>query len=268
MKRLTWILTVSLAVVGGAMLEPAQAQESAQVQDSAAVANDPSQMLPSEIEARFKAIRFDPDPEQLVRDAHYWVSNENAHYVWYNEIKDRGGVLSGVGTDQVYLLAGWANSSIVLPMDFDRQIRNLHIAYGAAFMAASNIDEFRSYWKRDNADKMKAALEKYFPSEVDAAMKAWKSGCREVNGRFTRVIKKYSKNSKTSAAAGIPTFLTDETQYNRIRQLWLNHRVIPICGDLTGNNSMIDIAKALRDSGLKLTILYPSNAELFTLLIW
>ena len=92
-------------------------------------------------------------------------------------------------------------------------------------------------------------------------MKAWKSGCREVNGRFTRVIKKYSKNSKTSAAAGIPTFLTDETQYNRIRQLWLNHRVIPICGDLTGNKSMIDIAKALRDSGLKLTILYPSNAE-------
>ena len=87
MKRLTWILAVSLAVVGGAMLEPAQAQESAQVQDSAAVANDPSQMLPSEIEARFKAIRFDPDPEQLVRDAHYWVSNENAHYVWYNEIK-------------------------------------------------------------------------------------------------------------------------------------------------------------------------------------
>lgn len=261
MKRLTWILAVSLAVVGGAMLEPAQAQESAQVQDSAAVANDPSQMLPSEIEARFKAIRFDPDPEQLVRDAHYWVSNENAHYVWYNEIKDRGGVLSGVGTDQVYLLAGWANSSIVLPMDFDRQIRNLHIAYGAAFMAASNIDEFRSYWKRENADKMKAALEKYFLSEADAAMKAWKSGCREVNGRFNRLIKKYSKNSETSAAAGIPTFLTDETQYNRIRQLWINHRVIPICGDLTGNKSMIDIAKALRDSGLKLTILYPSNAE-------
>ncbi len=263
MKKLMWVLALSLSAGCGMFAENAQAQtqETAQKQDVSAVANDPNQMLPGEVEARFKAVRFDPDPDQLVRNAHYWVSNENAHYVWHKEIKDRGGVLSGVGTDQVYLLAGWANASIVLPMDFDRQIRNLHVAYGAAFMASPDIAEFRSYWKKDGAQKMKAALEKYFPDDAEAAMKAWKSGNREVNARFNRVIKKYGNSDSASGASGVPTFLTDETQYGRIRRLWQNHRVFPICGDLTGDKAMIDIAKALRDSGLTMTILYPSNAE-------
>ena len=257
MKKLAWLLGMLFCFAPVATYAQAPAAQESQ-QDAVKVANDPSQMLPAEIEARFKGIRSDPDPEALVRDAHYWVSNENAQYVWYPHIKDRGGVLSGVGTDQVYLLAGWANASIVIPMDFDRQIRNLHVAYGAAFMAAENIEEFRSYWKKENADKMKAALDKYFPSETDVAMKAWKVGVKEVNGRFNRVTKKYTNKEKN---LGVPTFLTDESQYQRIRQLWLNHRVFPICGDLTGNKAMLDIAKALKDSGLKMTILYPSNAE-------
>ena len=233
------------------------AQESGQVQDESAVALDPSQKLPEAIETRFRAIRFDPDPEQLVRNAHYWVSNENAHYVWYPKIRDIGGVLSGVGTDQIYLLAGWANSSIVIPMDFDRSIRNLHIAYGAAFLSSDTITEFKTYWRKDSSEKMKAALEKYFPEDAEVAFKAWKSGRAEVAARIGRVIKRYTEGT----GAGTPTFLTDESQYRRIRTLWQNHRVFPICGDLTGDTSMIDIAKALKESHLSLTILYPSNAE-------
>lgn len=272
MKKIFWLMGISLSLVPAmafsqdAVPQEGTTQETVKQdtakqdtakQDAVRVAQDPSQMLPQEIEDRFKSMRSDPDPDQLVRDAHYWVSNENAHYVWYPHIKDRGGVLSGVGTDQVYLLAGWSNASIVIPMDFDRQIRNLHFAYGAAFLASENIDEFRTYWKKENADKMKAALEKYFPSEVDVAMKAWKHGASEVNGRIRRVIKKYTADK----GAGVPTFLTDDAQYQRIRQLWQNHRVFPICGDLTGDKAMLDIAKALNDSGLKMTILYPSNAE-------
>ena len=264
MKKICWLIGMMLCLAPVATFAQAPAAQEAQQnaqenqQDVVKVANDPAQMLPQEIENRFKSMRSDPDPDQLVRDAHYWVSNENAHYVWYPHIKDKGGVFSGVGTDQVYLLAGWSNASIIIPMDFDRQIRNLHFAYGAAFMASENIEEFRTYWKKENAEKMKAALDKFFPSETDVAMKAWKTGVREVNNRFNRVSKKYSgKDDKIN----VPTFLTDEAQFKRIKQLWENHRVFPLCGDLTGNNAMIDIAKALNDSGLKMTILYPSNAE-------
>lgn len=260
MKKFTYILAAlmfCLPVTASAQDYSSSAQTS---QSSSADANDPSKMLPQEIQTRFENIRRDPDPDALVRDAHYWVSNENAHYVWYPYVKDLGGVLSGVGTDQVYLIAGWSNASLILPMDFDRMITNLHYAYGAAFLSANNIEEFRSYWKSDNPDLIKAALEKYFPDKAADAFKAWKHGVKEVNGRFNRVVKKYTKSEETEITS-VPTFLTDETQYKRIKRLWENHRVFPICGDLTGNKAMIDIAKALRDSNMKMMILYPSNAE-------
>jgi hypothetical protein len=272
MKKILWTLaalamllpTASFAQTPGPN-DPGTAQGSANAgaaQNNNAV-NDPSKVLPEDVEKRFKAIRNDPDPDQLVRDAHYWVSNENAQYVWYPHIKDIGGVMSGVGTDQVYLLAGWMNASIVIPMDFDKMIRNLHLAYGAAFLESENIEEFRTYWKKENESKMKAAVEKHFPGEVDVVMKAWRSGVREVNGRFNRLVKKYNgaKSKEGDVHVSVPTFITDETQYKRIRQLWQNHRVFPICGDLTGDKAMLDIAKALKDSNLEMRVLYPSNAE-------
>lgn len=279
MKKFSWLLAAMLSVFPMTMAaETAFAQTAQAEQDAISKANDPSQMLPQEIEAQFKAVRSDPDPDALVRDAHYWVSNENAHYVWYPHIKDKGGVLAGVGTDQVYMLAAWSNASIVIPMDFDRMITNLHFAYGAAFMASENIEEFRTYWKKDNAAKMKAALEKYFPDKVDAAMKAWKIGCGEVTGRFNRIKRKYTvlgqflkdkaaEDAKQYGANAkqftepLGTFITDEAQFKRIKTLWENHRVFPICGDLTGDMAMLDIAKALNNTGMKMTILYPSNAE-------
>ena len=277
MKKIAWMLGLMLCLAPlTSFAQTAATAENSQSQT--ADANDPNKMLPSDIQARFKALRADKDPDQLVRDAHYWVSNENAQYVWYPYIKDMGGVLSGVGTDQVYLLAAWSNASLVIPMDFDKQIRNLHFAYGAAFLASENIEEFRTYFKSDNAEKMKAALEKYFPEEAAVAMKAWKYGVKEVNGRFNRVVKKYKNlptqlkelaktNPKQYAANAdifskeVPTFLTDEEMYKRIRTLWQNKRVYPLCGDLTGDTAMTDIGKALKDSGMQMMILYPSNAE-------
>lgn len=236
----------------------AQSQETPQSQeDLKKIALDPGQMLPESLESQFKNIRTDPDPEQLVRNAHYWVSNENAHYVWYPYIKDMGGILSGVGTDQVYLLAGWANAAIVLPMDFDRAVKNLHIAYGAAFLSCDSIDCFKKFWFKSNAENAKKVIEQYFPENADDAFKAWKSGRAEVSARISRVVKKYTQTE----GVNVPTFLTDNAQYQRIRTLWQNHRVFPICGDLTGDNAMTDIAKILSNAGLSLSILYPSNAE-------
>ena len=265
MRKWAWLLS-ALVCLGAADVfaqsPDTAAAPAAQTQQSANQdANNPSKVLPKEIADRFKAVRSDPDPEALVRDAHYWVSNENAHYVWYPHIKDIGGVIASVGTDQVYMLAAWSNASVIVPMDFDRMITNLHFAYGAAFMASENIEEFRTYWKKENAEKMKAALEKYFPDQAKDALKAWKSGCREVNGRFNRVTKKYKEVLPTEKQLNVPTFITDEGLYQRIRQLWQNNRVFPVCGDLTGDKAMLDIAKALKDSGMEMTLLYPSNAE-------
>lgn len=216
--------------------------------------NDPSKLFPEEAEKAFKMIRNDPDPANLVRDAHYWISNENAHYVWHPHIKDMGGVFSGVGTDQVYLLAGWSNASVIVPLDFDKKIRDLHFAYGVAFLSSNDIQTFNAFWKKDNADRVKELAQQYFPDQADNIYQAWKSARANVQQRFRLVIKKYT-------TLGIPTFLTDEAQFQRIKQLWTNHRVFPVCGDLTGDKAMLDLASAMTKTGLKLQLLYPSNAE-------
>lgn len=216
--------------------------------------NDPSKPLPADIVVEFKSIHSDPDPEKLVQNAHYWVSNENAHYVWYPHIQNLGGILSGVGTDQIYLLATWSRPAILVPLDFDRQVRDLHFAYGAAFLESEDINSFLSFWKKEGSDKMKASLEKHFPDKEKAAMIAYKTARSTVAGRLSRVSKKYKKLE-------IPTFLTDETHYQIARELWVNQRVYPICGDLTADNAMLELAQASQKSGIKLSVLYLSNAE-------
>lgn len=220
-------------------------------------------LLSDNAQEAFKNLKTDPDPEQLVMNSHYWISNENAHYVWYKHVKDIGGVFSGVGTDQVYLIAGWMNAELVIPMDFDRAISNLHFAYGAAFMASENIDTFLSYWKSSSKKKMHSALKLYFPEYADDAMKSWNLAQKEVSARLRKILRKYSgiSHDKNNRAAGIPTFVTDEEQYRRIRKLWINQRVYPICGDLTGNAAMRSVADALKIAGLKMNVFYTSNAE-------
>ncbi len=251
MKKLLILIALGFVSLNAA---PVCAQTAAETQTQSQDVNDPSKMMPADAEAAFKAIREDPDPEALVRDAHYWISNENAHYVWYPHIQNIGGVLSGVGTDQVYLIAGWSNPSVIVPLDFDRKIRDLHFAYGVAFLSSSSTTEFLNFWKKENKDNVKELAKQYFPDRADDIVAAWEKARGNVQSRFRGVVKKYKD-------LGVPTFITDEAQFNRIKQLWQNHRVYPICGDLTGNKAMIDLAAAMNKTGLKLGVLYPSNAE-------
>lgn len=249
------LVALSLSVSCPIIVQSAQAQESfgKKAADLAQI-HDTTQSLPESIAANFKAIRSDPDPANLVRDAHYWISNENAHYVWYPHIQSRGGVLSGVGTDQVYLLAGWAKPVVIVPLDFDREITRLHFAYGAAFLAAATPEEFIALWGKSKNKEMAAAIAEHFPEDAKAIEKAYKSARSNVYSRLSRVAKKYNKLE-------IPTFLSTQEQYDYMRNMWKNQRVYPVCGDLTGDKAMLDMAKAIEKSGLKLEILYPSNAE-------
>ena len=56
-------------------------------------------------------------------------------------------------------------------------------------------------------------------------------------------------------AVGIPTFLTDQSHYDFIRNLWAQGRVFAIRGDLTADVTMLDLAYAIERSGLTLEAL-------------
>lgn len=210
--------------------------------------------LPDEVRARFEAMRADPDPEALVRNSHYWVSNENSHFLWHDVLDGVGGTLMGVGTDQLYLFAGWARSELVVPLDFDQEIVNLHWAYAVVFEMAATPTEFVELWSDESASAVEARLREVYTDEAQqrAVVRAYDIAHSHVRSRLRRVIRIHEE---------IPTFLTDQEQYDHVRGLWADGRVFPIRGDLTADQSMLDLGDALRASGLDMRVLYLSNAE-------
>jgi hypothetical protein len=213
--------------------------------------------------AALASIRPDPEPPALVRNSHYWVSNEHNHQVWRAALSDVGGALVGVGTDQNYLLAGWARPELLILMDFDGEIAKLHELYGYLFSISATPEDFLRRWRKayegDTRALLRAHLEQRAPAAnaerwVASRLKIYTVTRPLIDRRLTRTLAKYQ-------ALNTPIFLSDQAQYDHLRGLWAQGRALAIRGDLTANNTMLDIARALRAAGVELNALYVSNAE-------
>lgn len=202
------------------------------------------------------SIRSDPPPQQLIKSSHYWISNEHSHFVWHAPLQALGGAYLGVGTDQNYLLAGWSRPELLLLVDFDEAIVDLHRAYRVAFTASATPEAFLELWSQAGADAHAAHIVAAFP---DPALQARVLRARRIARPL--VHKRLRKTLRLYKERGIPTFLDDPAQYGHLRKLWQEDRALAVRGDLTGDATLVDIAAALRAAGLTLAVLYLSNAE-------
>lgn len=231
---------------------------------AAPMASFPLAPLSDAARAALAGVRADPEPPALVRNSHYWVSNEHNHQVWREAITDLGGALVGVGTDQNYLLAGWARPEVLILMDFDGEIAKLHEIYGFLFSISATPEDFMRRWRKPYGDDtralLRAHLERVAPEGVNAAkwvsqrMKIYTVTRALIDRRLARTLAKYKELK-------VPTFLSDQGQYDHLRGLWAQGRAFAVRGDLTANATMLDVARALRAAGVELTALYVSNAE-------
>ena len=219
-------------------------------------AMDPGAPLPDPVRENLASIESDPPPEALTLDSHYWVSNEDHHHMFRETIDSHGGIYLGVGTDQNYLMAAWAESPILLLMDFDEQIRNLHHVYGVVLSRVDSPDAFVAQWSPRGEDEVRDWLRDEYDDEARQAqlLRTFSIARATVFHRLRQIAEDYRER-------GIPTFVTDQEQYDFIRGLWDAGRVFPIRGDLTGDATMVDIAQTLEDLGLRLGLVYTSNAE-------
>lgn len=240
--------------------------------------------LSAEQRAQLDQVRADPPPEEIVRDSHYWVSNEHNHQLWHPFIQGLGGALVGVGTDQNYLLAGWARSSILILMDFDVEIPTIHEVYAYFFSISATPADFISRWSKqygqDSADQLEAHFQPIAEkvAEAEAKEKGLSEAKRDqyIQRRAKRYVshrvkifqrtrgllwRRLTKTRDKYRALKIGTFLDDQSQYDHIRSLWAGGRVLAIRGDLTADLTMLDIGDALRGMGEQLTVVYLSNAE-------
>ncbi len=204
------------------------------------------------------AIRNDPPPPATTRNTHYWVSNEGAHHLWRERISDLGGALVGVGTDQLYLMAGWQQPELLIPMDFDIEIVKVHRLYGIAFANAATPQAFMDLWNRKptGTPPLAAFVETDVqdPTLRKELLRSLRTANIVIHARLRQLVRLYAPRQ-------VACFINDQTQYDRVRNLWLEQRVFPVRGDLTADTTMQDIAAALRKVGTPLRALYLSNAE-------
>lgn len=217
---------------------------------------DPLAPLPPEVYERFAGLPRDPKPDSLIRNSHYWISNEINQQLWHEHIADKGGAYLGVGTDQNYMLAGWAKSDLIVVVDFDIYIVDLHRVYALFFEEAETFEDFLQRWSPEREEEGLALIDERYQDreDYDRVRKAYKVARQLVWARLRNVRKAYDK-------LGIPTFISDQEQYDHIRTLARNGRIFAVRGDFTADETMVAVGKAMTDSDLAFNVIYLSNVE-------
>ena len=68
-------------------------------------------------------------------------------------------------------------------------------------------------------------------------------------------------NRDNLAEAGVSSYLSDQTQYTYIVQMFKAGRIIALRGDLTKDKTVSQLSGVLHKHGLKVRVYHPSNAD-------
>jgi hypothetical protein len=203
----------------------------------------------------FAAIPRDPPPVETTRGQHYWIGNEDRLDLFYGEIKGKAGIHMGVGAEQNWLLCGWSRCDMLVLMDFDQAIVDLHRVYIAAFATAATRAEFMEVWLDKKRTALRAAIvARYTGTDRAGALHALDVARWSVERRFAKLDKQMS-------AHALSTFFTNDDDYRHLRQLVLDGRVVAVRGDLTAKQTVLAIGAAAKQAALSVRTLYLSNAE-------
>ena len=204
----------------------------------------------------FASVRADPEPETTVRGQHYVVSNEQNQQQFKSAIEGLGGVGIGVGAEQNYLFAGWARSEVLVLMDFDQAVVDLHAVYRVAFLNAATPEEFCALWQKENRQRLAGLVRDAYAgsSRPKAALRVMREARYPVGLRLDKLKEHFT-------SIGVPTFVTDPAEYAHVRALYQTDRVLQVRGDLKGDRTLRDLAARLKEQERVVRWIYLSNAE-------
>jgi hypothetical protein len=253
-------IAASILAFGATLLLPPRTAlaDTATVPADTDTAAEPVPMtpMPKTWEQAFAKITEDPPPPHIVRHTHYVISNENRHFLYRDSVTGKGGVYVGVGTDQNYMLAGWSRPEVLVLMDFDQVVVDLHRVYRVAFLQADGPAAFLRLWDKKNIPAMHALIDQAYPEGKlrTGAQYAYRISRAAVQRRLLRMKALYKR-------LGVSNFMDDREQYAYIADLFRNNRVVALRGDLTQTHTVREIGLAARETGLPVRVLYLSNAE-------
>lgn len=206
--------------------------------------------------AAMKAVEPDPPPKQLSANAHFLISDEKRHDLFADATQNLGGMWIGVGTDQVYLMAAWARAEILVPMDFDQAVVDLHKLYRLLFLKGGTPEEFIARWAKSNESALKELIDAEFTDakEREGVHKALRLGRGLVHGKLKLTAQLHNKLK-------VKSFVNDQDEFDYVVALFKTNRVFPVRGDLTAAKTMIQLGDAARKIQVPVRVLYLSNAE-------
>jgi hypothetical protein len=209
--------------------------------------------------AVFLRPRADPPPEVFggVTEArhgqHYVTGNEQTLDAFHAAIDGLGGGYLGVGAEQGYLLIGLSRAELAWLVDYDPAVVDMHAVHQTLMAAAATPEEFLALWHRPQRDAALALLR-----VADRGDGRRVELYRQYRSRVARRLDEIAARMLT---AGVPSFLTDAADYAHVRGLLAAGRVRALTADLTQRGALPQIARASRELGVPLRVVYLSNAE-------
>ena len=188
-------------------------------------------------------------------DKQYLAGNEKTLFAFYDDVRDIGGGYVGVGSDQAYLFIGWAKPELAWLVDYDPSVVSIHGVYRSFFLEFETPKELVAVWGEGGYAAGVAAIQAHNEPQrakqlerLFARHRAW------INRRMHQQVKRMR-------AAKVPSFLTDQKQFDYIREMYRRDRIRPMVANLLDKRGIQGVAKAADELGVTIRVLYVSNAE-------
>ena len=215
--------------------------------------------------------------------------------------QQRGGVYIGVGPDQNFSYIALARPEMAFMVDIRRGNLLLHLLFRAIFEQASNRMEYLclllgrkapadlAEWDRSPVDRIAAYIDKAGPGPVsdlgarieDFGIPLTKSDLDSIAGFHKRFIAggldlRFNTHGRAPQAyyprfrdlvtardssAKPASFLASEDGFRYVKRMQEENRVIPVVGNLAGDQALRGIATYARSRKLNLSAFYTSNVE-------
>ncbi len=221
---------------------------------TAGVLGRASAPLPEEARAVLAALPSEriPPPREF-----YYRSNERRHDLVAELLDGVGGVVLGVGADQLYTLAAYARASLLLAVDYDARVGLVHELYGALVPRSATPAELVAHFDAEREAATVAVLAEVFEgSRERQIVRLYRRTRAQMQDYLARQIGRVREGRAGS-------WLADAALYDHVRELFLHGRVVARTGDLTGTTTLVGIGAALRRLGAVVRVIYFSNAEQF-----
>lgn len=203
-----------------------------------------------------RAIPADPLPPALTNDKHYLTSNERRLDFFAEHVADHRQVYVGVGTDQNYVLAAWARAELIVVIDFDQAVVDLHGLYVTFLAEAATSAAFSELWHESGTERARKTIARAFPDDGrKKTMLALYEEARPAVARRLEIMQAKLQEFST------PWFMNDEGQYRHLHALALAGKIMALRGDFTERGVLRSLGDTLSEAGLEVGVLYLSNIE-------